>query len=111
MQRITTELVDDIDATVIGPGEGGTVTFALDGASYEIDLGTAHQQELRNALAPFIAHARSVGRRGSTAPRKRSSGTSDTAAVREWAQSHGHTVGDRGRIPAEVRAAYDAAQR
>jgi len=111
MQRITTELVDDLDATIIGPGEGGTVTFALDGASYEIDLGLANQQVLQDALAPFIAHARSTARRGSAAPRKRSSGTSDTAAVREWAQRNGHTVGDRGRIPAEIRAAYEAAQR
>ena len=110
MKRITTELVDDLDATVIGPGDGGTVTFAVDGASYEIDLGRMNQQALRDALAPFIAKARSTGRRGSAAPRKRSSGNSDTAAVREWAQHNGHTVGDRGRIPAEIRAAYEAAQ-
>lgn len=110
MKRITTELVDDLDGTVIGPSEGGTVTFALDGANYEIDLGRANQQQLRDALAPFIAQARSTGRRASASPRKRSSGSSDTAAVREWAQRNGYTVGDRGRIPAEIREAYAAAQ-
>lgn len=111
MKRITTELVDDLDGTVIGPGEGGTVTFALDGASYEIDLGRPNQQALRDALAPFIARARSTGRRAGAAPRKRAAATGDTAAVREWAQKNGYTVGDRGRIPAEVREAYAAAQR
>ncbi len=111
MKRITTELVDDLDSTVIGPGDGGTMTFALDGASYEIDLGRANQQALRDALAPFIAQARSTGRRSSAAPRTRSTGGGDTAAVRAWAQKNGYTVGDRGRIPAEVREAYAAAQR
>ena len=111
MKRITTELVDDLDGTVIGPADGGTVTFALDGASYEIDLGRANQQSLRDALAPFIAKARSTGRRASASPRKRSKGNSDTAVVREWAHRNGYTVGDRGRIPAAVREAYAASQR
>lgn len=111
MKRITTELVDDLDGTVIGPADGGTVTFALDGASYEIDLGRANQQALRDSLAPFIAKARSTGRRSGGAPRKRSTSNGDTAAVREWAQRNGYTVGDRGRIPAEIREAYAAAQR
>lgn len=112
MKRITTELVDDFDGTVIGAGEGGTIAFALDGASFEIDLGRSNQQALRHALAPFIAKARSTGRRSSGAPRSRgaSSNSGDTAAVRAWAQSNGHAVGDRGRIPAEIRAAYTAAQ-
>ena len=110
MKRVTTELVDDLDNTVIAPGQGGTVTFALDGTSYEIDLGTDNTRALRDALAPFIARARSTGRRASGARRTRSAGTSDTAVVREWAQRNGYTVGDRGRIPAEIREAYAAAQ-
>lgn len=112
MKRITTELVDDLDSTVIATGEGGTVTFSLDGASFEIDLGRSNQQALRDALAPYIAKARSTGRRASAPPRSRSASSSsgDTAAVRAWAQSNGYEVGDRGRIPAEIRAAYTAAQ-
>jgi len=112
MKRITTELVDDLDGTVISAGEGGTMTFALDGANYEIDLGRANQQALRDALFPFIAKARSTGRRNSGAPRTRSASpaSGDTAAMRAWAQRNGRTVGDRGRIPADVRAAYEAAQ-
>ncbi|MBQ9918656.1 MAG: Lsr2 family protein, partial [Microbacterium sp.] len=33
----------------------------------------------------------------------------DLAAVREWARANGHTVSDRGRIPASVLEAYGAA--
>lgn len=35
----------------------------------------------------------------------------DTSAVRAWAREHGFDVADRGRLPAEVRQAYDAAHR
>ena len=35
--------------------------------------------------------------------------TTPTAAVRAWARANGHVVSDRGRIPAAVQAAYDAA--
>jgi hypothetical protein len=30
-------------------------------------------------------------------------------AIREWARAHGHTVSDRGRIPAKIIADYEAA--
>ena len=33
----------------------------------------------------------------------------DLAAVREWARQNGHQVSDRGRISAEIQAAYDKA--
>ena len=31
------------------------------------------------------------------------------AEIREWARAQGYAVGDRGRIPGEVRTAYEAA--
>lgn len=36
--------------------------------------------------------------------------TPDTAAVRAWARKNGHDVADRGRLPAELHAAYLAAE-
>ncbi|WP_228545810.1 histone-like nucleoid-structuring protein Lsr2 [Microcella flavibacter] len=115
MKRITTELVDDLDGTIIGDGQGGTVTFAHEGRQYELDLTAANAEKLREALAPFVAKARSAGSRraastAGAAPRKRAaSGSSDTQAIREWAQANGHAVGDRGRISTEIREAYAAA--
>lgn len=107
-QKVQVLLVDDID----GGSADETVTFALDGVSYEIDLTTAHAAELRDALATWVGHARKVGGRsaagrsaGTTRPRR----SSDAGAVRAWAKESGFEVSERGRISAEIREAYDAA--
>lgn len=110
-QRVQVLLVDDIDNT----DADETVTFALDGVSYEIDLNTANAAQLRDALAPWVGHARRAGGRKASG---RSSGGSgggsrrkDVSAVREWARKNGHDVSERGRIPAAVQEAYDKANR
>jgi hypothetical protein len=53
----------------------------------------------------YVGAARKVGR-GSRAARATGS---DSAKVREWAKAEGMTVSERGRIPAEIREAYDRA--
>lgn len=110
-RRIVHQLVDDIDGTVLGIGEGETVHFSLNNTAYEIDLTTENAEAFRNALEPYIAGARrasaSTGRAGSA--RRRSSSSSDTAAIRAWANENGHAVSERGRIPATVVEAYRAA--
>lgn len=59
-RRIVT-LHDDLDGT----DAEETVVFSIDGIKYEIDLNGSHNKELRDALRPFIAAARTVkpGRR------------------------------------------------
>ena len=106
-QKVQVLLVDDVD----GSTADETVTFALDGVSYEIDLTTAHAAELRDAFASWVGHARKVGgRSGARTSRPRSSSSAgDAQAVREWAKANGHTVSERGRISADVKAAYEAA--
>jgi hypothetical protein len=54
-ERIQVELVDDID----GSPANNTVTFALDGVTYEIDLNDGHAQQLRAVLERYIKAARS----------------------------------------------------
>ncbi len=105
-EKIRIYLEDDIDKTEASE----KVHFALDGKEYEIDLNDANARALRDAMAPFVAHARPVSRRGRSAGRRvvRSGGPS-ASDVREWAKSQGISVNERGRIPAEVREAYDAA--
>jgi hypothetical protein len=106
-QKVQVLLVDDID----GGSADETVTFGLDGVTYEIDLTAAHATELRDALAQWVGHARKVGGRTtnrSAAPRGRRPSSGDAQAIREWAKEHGHQVSERGRISAEVKAAYDA---
>ena len=108
VQRVSVVLVDDID----GGDADETVTFGLDGATYEIDLSDSNAAKLRDALAPWVGQARRAGgRKAAAAPRgrARASRGSDASTIRAWAADNGHTVSERGRIPAEVREAYEAA--
>ena len=103
-QRVHVVLEDDLD----GSAADETVMFGLDGANYEIDLSAKNAAKLRDALAKYVGVARrSSSRARRSGGRGRSSG--NAAAVREWARSNGHEVSDRGRVPADVKAAYDAA--
>lgn len=110
-QKVQVLLVDDID----GSDADETVTFSLDGVSYEIDLTDANAQKLRDDLSTWIGHARRAGgrkttSRSSTARRASNAGSSaDLTKVREWARSNGYEVSDRGRIKADIQAAYDKA--
>jgi len=108
MATITQTLVLD-DLT----GEEGatTLVFGLDGATYEIDLAPSSMEKVRGALEPLVEKARRVD--GKSKGRKSSASkpsNSNASKVREWARANGYEVGNRGRIPAEVVAAYEAEQ-
>lgn len=115
-QKVETVVTDDLTGETLTDSEVETVSFAVDGITYEIDLSPTNASSLRNDIAMWIEHARptttarpSKNRQGPgtgagqvTTDRKRS------VAIREWANAHGHTVSEQGRIPAAVVAAYDA---
>ncbi len=109
-QRVNVVLVDDID----GSDAVETVSFALDGVDYEIDLSEKHAGELRNAVSLYIGHGRRTGGRRRSG--RRSSGSASAnrdgasaADIRAWARENGWDVPERGRVSAEVREAYAAA--
>lgn len=107
-QRVVVTLEDDID----GGEAAETVSFALDGVSYEIDLSEANASKLRDDLASWIGHARRAGGRKTSSTARRGGGSRggrDLSAIREWARKNGHKVSDRGRISADIQAAYDKA--
>jgi hypothetical protein len=107
-QKVNIVLVDDID----GSEATETVSFALDGTSYEMDLNDANAARLRDALAEFVGHARKVGsasRRGRRSSAAAATGGPSAKEIRDWARSNGYDVPDRGRVAAEVREAFDAA--
>jgi hypothetical protein len=105
-QQIQTLFIDDIDG---GPAEG-TVRFGLDGTDYEIDLSTAHNEELHKVLAGYVTHARKAAGTARRGPRGlRGADVLDTHKVREWAKEQGINIKERGRVPAEVIAKYQAA--
>ncbi|MGB0098935.1 MAG: Lsr2 family protein [Nocardioides sp.] len=106
-QKVHIVLVDDID----GSEATETVSFGLDGTTYEIDLNDKNAAQLRDALAAYVGHGRKVGaapRRGRRSAAAAESGPS-AKEIREWARANGHEVPDRGRVSAEVREAYAAA--
>src|SRR6267142_548443 len=80
-QKVQTFFVDDLD----GSEADGTVRFGVDGTEYEIDLNAGHAEQLRDALARYVA------------------------AGREWAKAQGIDVKDRGRVPAELVVKFKAA--
>jgi hypothetical protein len=109
-QRVEVVLIDDID----GGNAAETVTFALDGVTYEIDLSDKNARKLRDDLATWTGHARRAGSAKAGSRRRAGAGAGsakrgDLGAVREWARANGHTVSDRGRISAEIQDAYDKA--
>lgn len=111
-QKVQVILVDDID----GGEADETVSFALDGVSYEIDLSESNAAELRDAIAQWVGHARRVGGRSTarraSAPKKNgtaAAGKADLGDVRAWARENGYEVSDRGRVSAQVLQAYEDA--
>lgn len=91
-----------------------TVSFALEGQHFEIDLHGGNAKGLRDALAAYVAAARkATGFTKPTATKARGSGAPAKAdreqnqAIRDWARSRGALVNDRGRIAAEITDAYN----
>ena len=76
---------------------------------YTIDLSDENAARLRDALAPYIAAARRVGRgRGRTAATPSPANQRrNLAEARGWLRNHGYPVKDRGRIPDEWLRHFD----
>ena len=99
-QKVNIVLVDDID----GSEATETVTFGLDGTSYEIDLNDKNAAKLRDALAR-LRRPRPQGRcrvpsRPARPPRPAAPARRRSATGRA---RNGYDVPDRGRISADVR--------
>jgi hypothetical protein len=101
-------LTDDLDGTDLPAGRGETVTFGLDGSSYETDLGTKNAATLRKALAVYIDAARPIRtKRGKKVTR--STVGADARTVKESARANGYEANDRGRVPGDIKEAFEAA--
>ena len=115
-RKVQVILSDDLDDSIAADE---TVTFALDGTTYEIDLSEKNAEELRNVFGKYVSAARKVSSRSASrasgAGRSRATGgggrmdREQAGAIRDWARKNGHEVSDRGRIPASVVEAYEGA--
>ena len=104
-QKVNIVLVDDIDESEAEE----TVSFGLDGKDYAIDLSAKNARALRDAIAPYVAHARPVSGRSRRASTAKAAAGAAPSEIRAWAREHGFDVPERGRVSAEVREAYAAA--
>ncbi|MBW0274689.1 nucleoid-associated protein Lsr2 [Nocardia sp. MH4] len=112
-RKVVVTLVDDFDGA---SAADETVSFGIDGASYEIDLSETNAAKLRDLFDQWIPAARRTGRVKTSGRRSEVSGTAaaptrrnDLTAIRTWASNNGHTVSARGRIAADIIAAYEEA--
>ncbi|WP_226363152.1 histone-like nucleoid-structuring protein Lsr2 [Pseudonocardia sp. ICBG1142] len=92
LAKILRPIMDTAAAAAAAAGAGAATSTAAGGVAAAPALLSAP------AAAPAPAAASSAV-----------SAVPDARLVREWARENGYTVGERGRLPAHVRAAYLAA--
>ena len=102
VSKMQVSLVDDLD----GSEPASTHTLELDGKRVQIDLSAANFDALRAALQPYLAAGRRAGASRSV---RVPTDPAQSRAIRAWARANGIGLSDRGAIPHQVRAAYDAA--
>lgn len=120
IQVLLTCDLDDDDTPAVE-----TVPFSWNGTSYAIELCQEHLDEFTQTMESFTSAARREGTAAGS--RRRRSGPvggdgagrrpsragkpkEDLPAIRAWARAEGYKVSDRGRISAEIRQAWEAAQ-
>lgn len=113
-KKVSINMVCDLDNAEYDPDGGGeTVTFALEGQYYEVDLCEKDATAFRRALKKYTEHGRKA-----TAPRKtRTNNVTSTTrrdpeqvkAIKSWLVENGYEPPQRGRIPLEMLNAYEAA--
>ncbi|QCQ93291.1 histone-like nucleoid-structuring protein Lsr2 [Rhodococcus sp. SGAir0479] len=108
-QKVIVELIDDLDGEPIDVG-GETISFAVGGVEYTIDLNDKNATEFHRKMDYYIRHATKVGgRQTARAATKAASDGASTQEIREWASANGYSVSTRGRIASDIVKAYAAA--
>jgi hypothetical protein len=116
-KQLLVQFVDDLDDKEIPEGTGENIKFSVNGAEYEIDLNDKNAKEFHRKLDYYIGYSTKIGGRqgrktsagggsATTAPKR---DAAQTRAIREWAIAQGYELSARGRIPAAVEQAFDAA--
>jgi hypothetical protein len=130
---VTIEYVDDLDGVAIDAEVVDTVEFSYRGQDYSLVLTTKNGAQFDKDMARYITAAKKAQARDARAARKKArpeprrrkaaarnagprkaaatapSGPEQIRAIREWALANGHNISRRGRIPASIMDAYNAA--
>jgi Lsr2 len=107
-QKVSVTFACDYDSREIPAGEHLTRSFSLDGRDYEIDLCVRHSEKFDDALKRFALKARRATTRVARPKRRTMAHRKRSADIRSWAKRNGMEVNDRGRIPSQVIAKYEA---
>lgn len=116
-KKIVVEFVDDLDGASLASDDVQTVEWSWRGVDYVIDTSATNLDKIENGKIPFTRvltnSTRVGGRRRSPVHTRRTPGAQGAAAdaheralIRDWAREHGYNVGIRGRISADIVAAY-----
>lgn len=113
-KREIIQYIDDLD----GSEAAETVRFSFGGLDFEIDLSLDNVAKMTEALDPYMAAARRIGRSGMSKSAPARSGVQltlddirdENKAIREWAEAKGIEVASRGRIKQEIVDQYHAEQ-
>lgn len=119
-KQVTVQLVDDLDGSVIDDESGEAIEFAVNGVEYSIDLKAKNASEFHKKLGYYIEHATRVGGRkrkpspytaatSTVAGKQAKRDPEQTRAIRQWAFDQGYEISERGRIPAGIEEAFNAA--
>jgi Lsr2 len=108
-QKVSVTYACDFDQKEIPPGQHRVRRFSFDGRDYEIDLCVTHSDRFDDTISRYAGHARKSPAHPPNAKRRTAAHRQHSANVRAWAKTMGIAVGDRGRIPADVVARYEAA--
>ena len=113
---MSVELIRRLNDDLDGGAATQTVAFSWGGKALEIDLSDANYKVLADFMGRYAGKAREAETeetaKKATKKRKTSPGLGrdKSALIREWAKTEWpEPLSDRGRVPAKVIAAYDAA--
>ena len=107
-QKVSVTFACDYDSREIPVGQQLTRSFSIDGRDYEIDLCEKHSQKFDESIKRFVDKARKPSTRVPRTKRRTAAHRQRSADIRAWAKRSGIRVNDRGRIPAQVIAKYEA---
>ena len=109
-RKTVIETFDDIDGTAVDTA-GETISFAVDGVEYIIDLNKKNAREFRKKLDVYLEHATRVGgrKRAAAAARPAEANAPSPKQIRQWAIGAGYEVPARGRLPQSLVDEYTAA--
>ena len=110
-QKIAVTYACDYDQIEIPEGQLRVRRFSFDGRDYEVDLCVRHSGRFDDTISRYAQRARKSSARPQAVKRRTAAHRQHSASVRAWAKEMGIAVGDRGRIPADVVARYEAAHR